>query len=61
MSKETIFTKEEVQKMIMEAFIKGENWGVTYSGWFMPTEEEKTIEAAKQCGEIYATALINKL
>ena len=55
------FTNEEVQKMMMEAFVKGENWGVTYGGWFCPTEEEKAERAAKDCEEIYRNALISKL
>ena len=58
---EITFTKEQVQQMMMEAFIKGENWGVTYSTWFTPTEEEKANRAAKDCEGIYKSALIAKL
>lgn len=55
------FTKEEVQKMMMEAFVKGENYGVTYSGWFSPSEKEKEDRAVKDCEEIYKNTLIKKL
>lgn len=58
---EVTFSKEEVQKMMMEAFFKGENWGVTYGGWFSPTEEEKADRAAKDCEEIYKNTLISKM
>jgi hypothetical protein len=55
------FTKEQVQQMMMEAFVKGENWGVAYSTWFASTEEEKANRAAKDCEEIYKYALIAML
>jgi len=55
------FTKEEVQEMMMKAFIKGENWGVAYGGWFSPTEEACADEASKKCEEIYKETLMNKL
>jgi len=55
------FTQEEVQQMMMQAFVKGENWGVTYSTWFIPTKQECADKAAKDCAEIYKQALINKL
>lgn len=55
------FTKEEVQKMMMEAFVKGENWGVTYGGWFSPSEQEKADRAAKDCEIVYKKALIAKM
>ena len=58
---EITFTKEEVQKMIMEAFVKGENWGVTYSGWFSPSKEDKTNRAIKDCEEVYKNTLIGKV
>jgi hypothetical protein len=55
------FTKEEVQEMLMKAFVKGEAWGVTYQGWFYPSEEEKADRAAKDCEQLYQEALIKKL
>ena len=58
---EIIFTKEEVQKMMMEAFVMGEKWGVTYSGWFCPTEEEKADRAAEDCENVYKKCLISKI
>lgn len=61
MSKEITFTKEEVKQMIMESFVKGEEWGVTYQGWFTPSEKEKAKRAADSCECIYKVALINKL
>lgn len=33
-------TKEQFDKAIEKAFKKGESWGVTYSTWFTPTEED---------------------
>lgn len=40
--------EEEIRSIIRIAFQKGEQWGVTYSTWFRPTEEdtEKRIEEA---------------
>lgn len=46
---------------MMEAFVKGENYGVTYSGWFSPSEKEKEDRAVKDCEEIYKNTLIKKL
>ena len=37
MDEEAIF----IEKIIREAFDAGESWGITYSGWFLPTKEEK--------------------
>ncbi len=59
--KKATFSPEEVQKMMMEAFVKGENWGVTYGGWFSPSEQEKADRAAKDCEEVYKKALIAKM
>jgi hypothetical protein len=60
-SNKVTFTTKEVQEMIMNAFIKGENWGSTYQGWFIPTKEEQANRAAKDCEYIYRNALIAKL
>jgi hypothetical protein len=51
------FTKEQAMQMIMQAFCKGETWGTTYSTWWEPTEEEKANRAAKDCEEVYQSAL----
>lgn len=59
--KEITFTKEEVQQMMMETFVKGENWGTTYYSWFTPTEKEKADRAAKDCEEVYKKTLLKKL
>jgi hypothetical protein len=58
---EITFSKEEVQKMMMGAFIKGENWGVTYGGWFFPSAQERADRAAKDCEEVYKKALLIRL
>lgn len=58
---EITFTKEEVQKVMMECFIKGENWGMTYAGWFNPTDEQKAKQAAADCESVYKNLLISKL
>ena len=55
------FTKEEVQIMMMESFVKGENWGVTYGGWSSPSTEDRADKAAKDCEEVYKKALISKI
>lgn len=34
-------TKEEIIAIAKFAFKSGENWGVTYSGWFTPTKEDQ--------------------
>jgi hypothetical protein len=50
-----ILSKQELDKLIETAFKAGENWGVTYSTWFVPTvadTKEKT-DAAK--AEAYKT------
>ena len=30
----------EIEELLKKAFEAGENWGITYSGWFIPTEED---------------------
>jgi hypothetical protein len=55
------FSREEVQMMMMKSFVKGEEWGVCYSGWFDPSEEVKANKAADNCEDIYQEALIDKL
>ena len=47
------FNEEEVKEMIVQAFIKGEDYGVTYIGWYVPTKEEKSNVASKDCQEIF--------
>ena len=45
---------EQVEKVIRDAFGKGESWGVTYSGWFSPSKsdrEAKVIEAINEIKE----------
>lgn len=37
---EITITKEQFEKAIKDAFKKGESWGVCYSTWFTPTEED---------------------
>lgn len=46
------FTEEEVSEMLLKAFKAGETWGVTYGGWFTPSEEEKETKASESCNEI---------
>ncbi len=40
------YTKEQIEEIIRKAFQSGENWGVTYSTWFTPSEQdtEKRIQ-----------------
>jgi len=47
---EITITKEQFDKAIEQSFKKGESWGVTYSTWFTPTEEDTKakIEDAKK-------------
>ena len=35
------YTIEEVREMLLQAFDRGENWGVTYSGWSLPSKEDR--------------------
>lgn len=41
-------TEEDLERVVKLAFSKGENWGVTYSTWFEPDEEDnkRKIKAA---------------
>lgn len=42
---------KEIEDIVRKAFKKGESWGVTYSGWFSPTEidtENKIQEAINE-------------
>ena len=43
-------TKEQFEKAIEDAFKKGESWGVCYSTWFIPKEEDTKdkIDIAKK-------------
>jgi len=54
------FSKKEVQEMMMKAYIKGENRGLTYAGWFFLSEEDKADRAAEDCEEIYRNVSLNK-
>lgn len=45
------YTKEEIEDIIRKAFKAGEQWGVTYSTWFIPTKagtEEKIQEVVTE-------------
>lgn len=33
-------SREELKNIIRTAFQRGEDWGITYSTWFTPTEEQ---------------------
>ena len=50
------YTEDQVKEMITKAFIAGENWGVTYQGWFIPTEEQKATRCAENCDKIIKEA-----
>jgi len=42
------YTVEELREMLVQAFDRGEQWGVTYSTWFTPSDadvEKKRTEA----------------
>ena len=48
MTEPKTYTVEEVREMLGQSFDRGEQWGVTYSGWFTPSEadtEKKRDEA----------------
>ena len=48
MAEPRTYTVEEVREMLGQAFDRGEQWGVTYGGWFTPSEadtEKKRTEA----------------
>jgi hypothetical protein len=42
-----VLTTEEMTLLIRKAFRAGEDWGVTYSGWFVPTPEQHTDQIDK--------------
>ena len=54
------FSEEEVKQMLLEAFTKGENFGCAYQGWYIPTLEEKTNRASKDCLKIFDSCLKNR-
>ncbi len=54
------FTAEEVQQMLMKAFIKGEKWGMTYLGNFDPSKQESAERAASACDQIYNETVFNR-
>lgn len=39
--------KPEIAEIIKEAFLLGEQWGITYSTWFTPTLEQHKEEIDK--------------
>jgi len=40
MTEPRTYTVEEVREMLGQAFDRGEQWGVTYGGWFTPSEAD---------------------
>ena len=34
-------TDDQFKQIVLEAFDLGETWGVTYSTWFQPSEEDQ--------------------
>ena len=44
--------REELENIVRLAFEKGEQWGVTYSGWFTPSEEDIEQEIQNAIYEI---------
>lgn len=32
--------QKQIEKAVTQAFKMGEQWGVTYSGWFTPSEQD---------------------
>jgi hypothetical protein len=36
--------REYLEKIIRTAFEYGENWGICYSGWFTPSDEQTEIK-----------------
>jgi len=47
--------RAEIEAMIREAFKAGEQWGVTYSTWFIPTEGDTEDEIQKTISAILKT------
>lgn len=43
-------TEEEI--IIRKAFARGENWGVTYSTWFSPSESDTEEQVQKAINDI---------
>jgi len=38
------YSLEQIKSAIKDAFKSGENWGVCYSTWFIPTQEQHDKE-----------------
>lgn len=45
-------TEEQLQQVILKAFSKGENWGVTYSTWFTPDEDDSNAQFTDALNEV---------
>lgn len=52
MSDPKTYTVKEVKEMLIQAFDRGENWGVTYSGWFSPTKEDREQKRKNEINKI---------
>ena len=48
------YTVEELREMLGQAFDKGERWGVTYGGWFTPSEADTDKKRAEAIDKVLA-------
>lgn len=42
-----MYTEQQVNKLIRDAFLKGEQWGITHSTWFIPTQKQTEEQIQK--------------
>jgi len=53
-------TREQFNKIISDAFKKGENWGVCYSMWFNPSEMDTKCKIETAQNEIFVKLYSNQ-
>ena len=56
-----IIDREKFEKLIDEAFKKGESWGVTYSTWFTPTTKPVQVVIVLNAFMFYISVVALKL
>ena len=53
------YTVEEVREMLGQAFDRGEQWGVTYGGWFNPSESDTDKKRAEAIDKVLAQSTLD--
>lgn len=50
---EITITLKEFEAIVKKAFKSGENWGITYTGWFEPSDEDYNEQIGKVQDELF--------